>query len=94
MTVKQMERTAKARIKDYELSSDTELSDCYKSYSIFKQRAYNHCYECMIRDGGTRFRIISHNVNVFTCGYIYADNETGVLKFRYFSPTFSISVDY
>ena len=94
MTVKQMERTAKARIKDYELSIDTELSDCYKSYSIFKQRAYNHCYECMIRDGGTRFRIISHNVNVFTCGYIYADNETGVLKFRYFSPTFSISVDY
>lgn len=55
------------------------LSDCYKSYSENKHRAYRVCVERFYKMGGYGFRIISFNTMSFTCGWLYEDKETGVI---------------
>ena len=78
----------------YDHSDLYELEDCYRSYSIFKSRAYREIRDEMHSKGGQELRIISHNVNVFTCGYTYQDRETGVLKFVYHTPSYRVEIDY
>ena len=94
MTKTQLNKNAKRALTAYNVSRETRLEDCYKSYSFAKQKAYNYCIQQMESVNGWSFRIISHNVNIFTCGYLYADCETGVIMFRYITPSYETSIEY
>ena len=67
----------------YENSSDTELSDVYKSYNNNKKRAYDKCIDVYFRykesNNARRCRILTHNLNEFTFGFKYDNSITGVL---------------
>ena len=93
MTKTQLIKNARRALSLYNVSRETTLDDCYKSYSVNKQRAFNRCRGEMYYDGGYDMRIITHNVNIFTCGYLYTDPKTGVLMFRYITPNYSISIE-
>lgn len=57
-------------------SDDVYLSDVYGSYSTAKERAWNWCFTKMQSQNGYGFRIVSHNIMVFTCAWLY-DAEDG-----------------
>lgn len=46
------------------------LSQCYKSYSYEKAKAFNECEEIKRRFGGSNSRIIGYNCNFFTYAFI------------------------
>lgn len=94
MTKREQIKCAEKAKSIYDYSDIYELGDCYRSYSIFKSRAYRKIREEMYSLGGQDLRIISHNVNIFTCGYTYQDRETGVLKFVYHTPSYRVEIDY
>lgn len=94
MTKNEQKRYAERAKSIYNYSDICELGDCYRRYSIEKSIAYHKIREEMHSVGGQDLRIISHNCNIFTCGYIYTDRETGVLKFVYHTPTYKIIIDY
>ena len=94
MTTNEKKRYAERAKSIYDYSDICELRDCYRRYSIEKSMAYHKIREEMDSVGGQDLRIISHNCNIFTCGYIYTDRETGVLKFVYHTPTYKIEIDY
>lgn len=62
----------------YNSEIDT-LEDCYGTYSAAKRKAYYECTNKCAEMDGWRFRIISFNTTSFTCGWLYADKETGVI---------------
>lgn len=73
--------TKKARglVREYERSCNYGLNQCYVSYSYAKAVAEEHCREKMLDMGGYGFKILSFNSQAFTCGWLYADKETGVV---------------
>lgn len=54
----------------YLLSNDYGLRDVYKSYSLYKERAFEYCRNLVAKYNGIQGRIISFNSNVFTYGFI------------------------
>lgn len=74
MEVKNMKRTEKQietgryYLARYNASNAYELSDVYKSYSVYKARAMRYCKEQAEMHGSTA-KIISHNCNFFTVAY-------------------------
>lgn len=94
MTKREQMKCAEKAKSIYDYSDICELGDCYRRYSIEKSRAFQKIREEMHSIGGQDLRIISHNCNIFTCGYIYAERETGVLKFVYHTPTYRVEIDY
>lgn len=64
-------------------SSDYELRHVYGSWSWAKENAMEHCKNEMFKKGGHNLKIVSHNVNVFTVGFVYTDEETGKEMFNY-----------
>lgn len=93
MTKTQLIKNARRALDLYNVSRETRLEDCYKSYSYAKARAFKSCLNDMEYFNGYGMRIISHNLNVFTCGFMYTDELTGVLKFRYITPCYRISIE-
>lgn len=67
----------------YLASSLYTLGDCYGSYSVYKDRAFQRCADLYHRLDGNRFRIIGYNCNTFSVGFEFPDPETGVLSFAY-----------
>ena len=65
-------------------SDDEFLRDVYKSFSVFKERAFDNCLHDCARVGGFNFRITSHNSSFFSCGFLYYD-ENKYLKCRYYT---------
>ena len=58
------------------LESDAEeLADVYDSWSTRKQFAYDECYDIFAELDGYDFRIVTHNRNFFTVGFIYYVGE-------------------
>ena len=55
------------------------LEHCYTSCSQAKHRAYYWCTNKCAEMDGWRFRIISFNMDTFTCGWLYEDKETGII---------------
>lgn len=85
MTTK--ERIALSRYADYRCSNASDLSDVYGRYSTAKEVAWNYCKELMEKHNGWGLRIISHNVFMFTAGFLFRDPETNALKFMYITKT-------
>lgn len=72
-------------------SSDYSLYYCYKNPSDSKLSAESGIREKMISEGGERFRIISHSMHFFTCGYIFYDKIGGAI-FHYFTPYYDVCI--
>lgn len=87
------ERTALSRYADYQRSNATELCDVYDNYSIAKARAYSYCVRLMQEYDGWGLRIISHNVFMFTAGFLFRDPDTDALKFMYITKTSDTAVE-
>lgn len=65
-------------------SENETLYDVYKTFSQEKYLAYERCKGEMYRKNGFNFRITSKNTFLFTCGFLYYD-ENKHLKCRYFT---------
>ena len=89
----QQERTAKARYEDYKRSTDTSLSDVYKSNSTAKNRAWVYCQELCEKHNGTGLKVVSHNSMIFTAGFQFVDKDTGVLRYMHITPSYDTAVD-
>lgn len=63
----------------YKTAWQTELRECYASWSMEKQKAYDYqrrlCYEMK----GFEFRILSATTFFFTVGFLFPSPETGVI---------------
>lgn len=63
----------------YKTAWQTELRECYTTWSIEKQKAYDYqrrvCYEMK----GFEFRILSATTFFFTVGFLFSHPETGVV---------------
>ena len=92
MTKNQRMKIAKEKYINYCNSNDTCLEDVYKSYSIYKARAWSYCKELMQDYCGYNLRVISHNSNIFTAGFEFQD-EFGVNYFMYITPTYDIMIE-
>ena len=82
-TNKTAQRIAKAQYIHYLRSNARKLSDVYGSYSQFKEEAMERCLKLMRDLNGRDLKIISHNSNYFTVGFMYTDEETGEVMFAY-----------
>lgn len=87
-------RSAKNHIGKYEVSEMYSIRHAYNKPSYAKRLAWLHCYAECDRYNGHDLKIISFNTFNFTAGFLYEDSETGVVMFRYISPSFEISVEY
>lgn len=93
--MKNLTRKQKAFIiRSYEQSSNTILYDCYKTFSFEKQKAFNYCVDLCHSKNGFELRIISHNSMVFSVGFKYVDEKTGVLMFAYITRDYDRYFEY
>ena len=77
---------------------DRTLDNVYNSYSWRKASSFEEIRQKMRELDGRELAIISHNSEVYTCGFYYdtVDEETGELtstRFYYFAPSFSESFE-
>lgn len=63
-----------------------KLNECYNSYSIKKQQAYNYCLKTLTNYKGVDIRIVSHNCQMFSVGFIgnIFDGKTGTIRKAFF----------
>lgn len=71
-----MEQTTRSNadariISRYDISEDYSLDSVYKSYSKNKSLAWDYCIELMEKYNGHGLKVISHNLTMFTAGFIY-----------------------
>ena len=77
-TIKASTQRGQRFLDAYRRSHNTTLGDCYGSYSTDKARADRDCRDTMLRTGGSGYRILSYNQNVFTCGWITKEGDLRV----------------
>lgn len=94
MTRRTMERNALSHIDAFKASTDYSLDTCYGRYSKAKANAWDYCKELCYRLGWWGLKVITHNVNIFTAGFLFTDEQTGVIRFMYITPSYDVSVDY
>lgn len=93
MTAKEMERQARNHYKAWKCSGSYTLEHVYKKHSVNKERAWRYCQEMRCRFNGYGLKVISHNCMIFTAGFEFTDEKTGVAMFYYISPTFDWAVE-
>ena len=91
---KKAERIAKNHIPVYEHSTDYALTDVYKSPSIYKERAFRFWESECLRRKGRGLKILSHNSQAFTLGFLFDDELTGEIKFCYVTKDYARVCDY
>ena len=67
----------------YLKSSARELSDVYKNWSGAKEVAMRSCRDLCASLHGYNLRILSHNSQFFSVGFMYLDRPAGALMFMY-----------
>ena len=70
------------------------LLDCYKTCSRVKQNAYYDCKHLQYELQGYDFRIIGYNSMTFSCGFMFDDPFTGVVRFCYMTKDYTRFCDY
>lgn len=93
MTTTQQKKTAKAKYRDWYVSDALELSDVYGRYSDAKRNAWEYCKNLCEKYKGFNLKIVSHNINIFTAGFVYPDKTTGQEMFMYITPSYDIAVE-
>lgn len=92
--MKRNEKVAKENINRYEKSNMLNITDAYTKPSTAKTNIFFNILRDMANNAGWGLKIISYNTFMFTCGYLFTDKETGVIKFKYFTPSYTTIVDY
>ena len=69
-------------------SRDMRLEDVYTDYSENNERAYNYCIRLCDALDGYNFRILTHNCQVFTAGFLF-ETTTGETAFAVITPTYN-----
>lgn len=87
------ERAALNQYPYYQQSCASDLSDVYGSYSTAKAQAWRYCKDLMEKHNGWGLRVISHNVFMFTAGFMFRDPDTDALKFMYITKTYDQAVE-
>lgn len=88
-------RIAKSHIRDYETSDCDDIYDAYKEPSVYKVRAFNYWVRAYKElNGKYGIRILSHNSQSFSLGFVFEDAVTGVLKFAYITKDYNRVCDY
>jgi hypothetical protein len=60
-----------AYVEAYKRATARHLYECYRNPSTKKRAAWHNCYDRMRSLDGYDIRILSHNVQFFTCAYRY-----------------------
>ena len=68
-------------ISNYELSNDFSLDSVYKTYSMDKSLEWDYCKNLMEKYNGHGLKVISHNLNMFTAGFIYESGDDEYLMY-------------
>jgi len=87
-------KTAKAVIDRYNNSIDRSLWQVYGSCSPYKVQAFDDCEQLMYKLDGFDLRIIAHNCMQFSCGFLFVDPNTGVVRFCYCTRDYTRFCDY
>lgn len=93
MTKNEQKRQAKKHYDAWKRSEDYALEFAYGRYSANKKRAWRCCQEKEIALNGSGLKVITHNCMVFTAGFEYFDEKTGVCMFYYISPLFDCAIE-
>ena len=80
-------------LASYQRSKKRYLSDCYKSFSNAKARAFDYCKRKELKMGGFNGRICSFNTFSFTYAFEYV-NENGVVCLHYITPNYDYDFEY
>ena len=75
------------------LKRECYLWSVYNNYSHAKERAFDYCKNLQEHLNGYDFAIITHNTFIFTAGFYYVDEETGVVSFCYITPKYDYKWD-
>lgn len=70
-----------AIINRYFLSDTYSLDEAYKTYSAYKSEAWKYCRDLESKYDGHDLKVISHNLNVFTAGFIYESDDKQYLMY-------------
>lgn len=79
---------AKAYYNIWLRSKARSLSDVYGKYSKAKEDAYYRCLDLEYHLDGSLGRILTHNCQYFTFGFIFTHPETRELWFAVITPTY------
>ena len=87
MTKKQL----KAKYQEYLKASRKRVYDVYLKPSVNKLRAERNILNYMLDQNGYGYRVMSHNAQMFTVGYIICNDEGKLFvyetaKHRYYLP--------
>ena len=93
MTNKEKERQARNHYNAWERSEDYALEFAYKSFSVYKARAWRYCQEKQAKLNGYGLKVITHNSQIFTAGFEYCDEKTGTVKLYYITPSYDCAID-
>lgn len=69
-----MNKKFESIVKRYYMSRNWSIACVYKKASNEKWRAESDIIEEMNKMGGYGYRIIAHNSNTFSCGYLFTDS--------------------
>lgn len=64
-------KNLEGQYNSYLFSGKHELSECYGSWSVYKQRAYDHCVKLANDCECSSYGIVSYNSQMFTFGFIF-----------------------
>lgn len=94
MTIKQQKRNATSHIHQYNRSNATSLDSVYGRYSSAKARAWDYCLNLCEEKHGRNLKVISHNVSIFTAGFVFTDTVDGDERFMFITPSYDCEVPY
>ena len=81
----------KAKYQEYLKAPILHVNDVYIRPSIYKERAERNILAYMLNNDGYGYRVMSHNAQMFTAGYIIRNDEGKLFVYetaqhRYYLP--------
>ena len=85
------ENQIKAKYQQYLKTPVRHVNDVYARPSIYKERAERNILGYMLNNNGYGYRVMSHNSQMFTVGYIIRNDEGKLFVYetaqhRYYLP--------
>jgi len=93
MTIKEREKVARANYRNYKMSDMNDLWKAYGNASNKKYRAWDYCKELCYKFNGHGLKVINKNTFIFTAGFEFEDEKTGVCKFMYITPSYDTAIE-
>ena len=88
------ERQARKALETYENGKVySSIWNAYNKPSSAKESAWEYCRMLCTRKNGWGLSVIGKNTCIFTAGFRFTDQETGVEKFMYITPSYDVEID-